>query len=150
MQKPYPPIWIGGGVKSIGRTARYGEYILAFWPSEEEARKLWVPRLQEEGTKWDRSPKLASFTFAYVAEDDDDLQAQLPKLEEAVAFEDPSVDPMGVTVTGSPQRCAARINALAEAGVSHFVVEFQFHGLETVSFGMKQMETFARDVAPLL
>ena len=78
VQKPYPPIWIGGGVKSIGRTARYGEYILAFWPSEEEARNLWVPKLREEGLKWDRNPKLASFTFAYVAQDDEHrtLEAQ--------------------------------------------------------------------------
>lgn len=151
LQKPYPPIWIGGGVKSIARTARYGEYILALWPSEEEARDLWVPRLREEGIKWGRSPKLASFTFAYVAEDDEDLQAQLPKLRETAAFsQDPPVDPMDITVSGSAQRCAARINALTEAGVSHFVVDFRFRGLETVSFGMKQMERFARDVAPLL
>jgi len=111
---------------------------------------LWVPRLREEGIKWGRSPKLASFTFAYVAEDDEDLQAQLPKLRETAAFsQDPPVDPMDITVSGSAQRCAARINALAEAGVSHFVVDFRFRGLETVSFGMKQMERFARDVAPL-
>ncbi len=38
----------------------------------------------------------------------------------------------------------------AEAGVSYFVVEFQFHGQETVAFGMKQMERFARDMGPLL
>jgi probable F420-dependent oxidoreductase len=151
VQKPYPPIWIGAGVKSIGRTARYGEYILALWPSEEEARNLWVPRLAEEGEKWGRNPKLVSFNFAYMAENDDDLQAQLPKLRETVAFsEDPPVDPMDVTVSGSPQRCAARINSLAEAGVSHFVLEFRFRGLETVSFGMKQMERFAEEVAPLL
>jgi probable F420-dependent oxidoreductase len=150
VQKPYPPIWIGGGVKSIRRAARYGEYILCFWPSEEETRTLWVPRLQEEGAKWSRNPKLASFTFAYVAKDERDFQAYLPRLREAVAFENPDVDPMGVTISGAPERCAERINAMAEAGVSHFVVEFQFHGLESVSFGMKQMEIFARDVAPLL
>ncbi len=150
IQKPYPPIWIGGGVKSIERAAQYGEYILSFWPSEDEARDMWVPRLTEAGEKWNRSPQLASFTFAYVAENDRDLEAQLPRLQQAVAFEDSDVDPMGITIIGSPQRCAERINTLAEAGVSHFVVEFQFHGLESVMFGMEQMETFAAEVAPLL
>jgi hypothetical protein len=31
-----------------------------------------------------------------------------------------------------------------------FCFEFQFHGLESVGFGMVQMESFAKDVAPLL
>ncbi len=150
IQRPYPPIWIGGGVKSIGRTARYGEHILAFWPDPDEARNLWIPRLTEEGSKWGRSPKLASFTFGYVSDGDEDLQAQLPKLQAAVAFEDDDVDPLSVTVTGSPERCAEILNSLSTAGVSHFVVEFQFHGLETVEFGMRQMVRFADEVAPLL
>ena len=150
VQKPHPPIWIGGGVKSVERAARYGEYIVPFWPSEELARSLWLPKLREAGAKWDSDPKLATFTFAYVAKDERDFAARLPRLQECVAFEDPGIDPRGVTISGTPERCAERINALAEAGVSHFLIEFQFHGLEPVSFGMEQMETFARDVAPLL
>jgi probable F420-dependent oxidoreductase len=150
IQQPHPPIWIGGGVKSIGRAARYGERILCFWPSEEEARSLWLPRLQEEGDRWGTKPKLTSFTFGYVARDEADFQAKLPTLRQGVAFEDPSVDPLGVTISGVPERCAERIHALMKAGVDHFVVEFQFHGLESVSAGMAQMETFAKEVAPLL
>ena len=74
----------------------------------------------------------------------------MPRLREAVAFENPDIDPLAVTFAGTPERCAEQINALATAGVSHFVVEFQFHGLETVDFGMGQMETFVREVGPLL
>lgn len=150
VQKPYPPIWIGGGVKSIPRAARYGEYILCFWPDEEAARTMWIPKLQEEGGKHGRDVKLASFTFAYVAEDERDFQSVIPRLKEAVAFENESMDPMALTISGSPERCAERMHALSNAGVSHFVVEFQFHGLEPVSFGMRQMERFAREVGPLL
>ena len=150
VQKPYPPIWIGGGAKSIGRTARYGEYVVPFWPSEEEARTVWIPKLEEEGAKWGTDPKLGSFTFAYVAKGEEDFQANLPKLREGVTFQDPNADPMGVTISGVPGQCAERLNTLAGAGISHFLVEFQFHGLEPVAFGMKQMETFAREVVPLL
>jgi alkanesulfonate monooxygenase len=150
VQKPHPPIWIGGGLKSIERTARYGEYILAFWPGEAEAREVWVPRLREEGEKVGRHPKLASFTFAYVADTDADLAVHLPKLRVGVGFEDPSVDPTDITIAGSPARCAERIGALSEAGVDHFVVEFQFHGVEPVRFGMEQMEKFVAEVGPLL
>jgi probable F420-dependent oxidoreductase len=150
VQKPHPPIWIGGGVKSVGRAARYGERIVCFWPSEEESRSVWLPRLREEGAQWGTEPKLTSFTFAYVARDEADFEANLPKLREGVAFEDPRTDPMGVTISGVPERCAERIHALMKAGVAHFVVEFQFHGLEPVSAGMAQMEAFAAEVAPLL
>ena len=150
VQKPYPPIWIGGGLKSVRRAARHGEYILCFWPDEEAARSVWIPKLREEGERSGREVKLASFTFAYVADDERDFQSAMPRLEEAVGFEDASMDPRAITVSGSPERCAERIHALSAAGVAHFVVEFQFHGLETVSFGMRQMERFAREVGPLL
>ncbi len=150
LQKPYPPIWIGGGLRSIPRAARYGDYILAFWPNEEEARSTWLPKLREEGEKYAREVKLASFTFAYVADDEKDLQSVMPRLKEGVGFEDESMDPTAITISGSPQRCAERIQALSSAGISHFVLEFQFHGIESVSFGMRQMERFAHEVGPLL
>ncbi|MBP80933.1 MAG: hypothetical protein CL395_03040 [Acidiferrobacteraceae bacterium] len=150
IQKPYPPIWIGGGVKSIWRAARYGECILAFWLNEDEVRDQWVPKLKEEGAKYGTDPKLASFTFAYVADSQSDLEAYAPKLKTAVAFNQPDIDPRRVTIAGSPEACAEQIRLLHAAGIWHFVVEFQFHGLETPSFAMKQMEKFAKEVAPLL
>jgi probable F420-dependent oxidoreductase len=150
VQDPYPTIWIGGGVKSIERTARYGQYIVPFWPSETETRNLWVPKLREAGDKWQRDPRLGAFTFVYVAENEADFQTMLPRLRDSVAFVDPDTDPLGVTVSGSPERCAERLTALNRAGVDHFVLEFQFHGLETVAFGMEQMKIFAQEVVPLL
>ena len=120
IQKPYPPIWIGGGLKSIWRTAKYGECVLCFWPSPDDARQVWVPKLQEEGAKYGTDPKLATFTFAYVADGEDDFNQRLPQLTNAVAFENPDVDPMQVTISGSPERCAERIKALSDAGVLAF------------------------------
>ncbi|NIR29361.1 MAG: LLM class flavin-dependent oxidoreductase [Gammaproteobacteria bacterium] len=150
VQKPYPSIWIGGGLKSVERAARYGDYILSFWPDEEAARQVWTPNLAAANRKWGRDAKLAAFTFAYAAENESDLERQLPKLREGVAFEDATIDPTAVTVSGSPERCAERIRSLRAAGVSHLVLEFQFHGLDNVDFGMRQMERFAREVVPLL
>ncbi len=150
VQKPYPPIWIGGGVKSIHRAARYGECIVAFWPNEDAVRNEWLPKLKEEGAKWGADPKLTAFTFVYVAKDEKDYQSKLPHLRLAVSFEDETIEPADVTVSGSPEQCAGQIVSLMDAGVWHFVLEFQFHGLESVGFGMAQMESFAKDVAPLL
>ncbi len=150
VQTPHPPIWIGGGPMSIWRAAKYGEYLLAFWPDEEAARNTWCPKLAEEGAKYGRDPKLAAFTFVYVADDDADLATQADRLETAVGFEGGDVSVADVTVAGSPQQCADKLNSLQDAGVSHFVLEFQFHGLETVQFGMDQMRKFSEQVVPLL
>ena len=150
IQKPYPPLWIGGGPMSVWRAAKYGECIVAFWPDEEVTKSMWLPKLKEEGKKYGTDPKLAAFTFVYVADGPADYDTYFPRLKTAVAFEQPDVDPLKVTVSGSPEQCAERIHALHAAGIWHFVLEFQFHGLETVGFGMKQMEKFAKEVAPLL
>ena len=63
VQKKTPPIWMGGGVKSVWRAARFSEYLLCFWPNEEEVRTLWVPKLREEGEKYgtDRGQRLPLF-----------------------------------------------------------------------------------------
>ena len=150
VQKPYPPIWIGGGEKSIPRAARYGECLLAFWPDEEAASTFWIPKLAEAGKEHGTDPKLAAFSFCYVADSDADLARYAPTLDVAVGFGGADVDPAKVAFAGSPEHCAERIRALQAAGVWQFVLEFQFHGLETVGFGMKQMEKFVREVAPLL
>jgi alkanesulfonate monooxygenase len=150
LQKPHPPIWIGGGAKSIERTARYGECLLTFWPSEHDARERWLPQLAEAGARHGTQPKLAAFTFVFVAHGDDELDAVRPIIEQGVTFESEGVDAAAVTLTGSPERCAERVDALRAAGVWHFVLEFQFHGLKDVTFGMRQMERFAREVGPLV
>ena len=145
-----PPIWIGGGVKSIDRAAKYGECIVPFWPSPDDVRDLWKPKLMEAAARFGTTPKLSSFTFAYIADSDEDLEKYMPVLRNCVAFEDPSIEPSNVTISGSPEQCAEKIMALSDAGIDHFVVEFQFHGLESVAFGMNQLEKFATKVAPLL
>ncbi|MCP4317747.1 MAG: LLM class flavin-dependent oxidoreductase [Hyphomicrobiales bacterium] len=148
--QPIPPIWIGGGLASIDRTAKYGRCIVPFWPSPEAVRDVWKPKLSEAAAKYGTDPKLSSFTFAYVADGEADFQKYLPTLRNCVGFEDPSIDPTDVTISGSPEQCAEKFMALSQAGIDHFVVEFQFHGLESVAFGMKQMEKFATKVGPLL
>ena len=150
LQQPHPPIWIGGGLISAWRAARYGECLLAFWPDEEETRDIWLPKLKEEGDKYGSDPKLADFTFVYVADSERDYEKYFPLLKKGVAFEEPNVDPRKVTISGSPEQCAERLHALHDAGVWHFVLEFQFHGIEDVTFGMKHMEKFAERVGPLL
>ena len=66
IQKPYPPIWIGGRAASIPRAGRFAECLDPPWPSLEEARTLYVPRLTEESAKWGRNTKLGGWYYACV------------------------------------------------------------------------------------
>ena len=43
-----------------------------------------------------------------------------------------------------PRLGAERLTALNRAGFDHFVLAFQFHGLETVAFDMEQMKFFPK------
>ena len=55
-----------------------------------------------------------------------------------------------VAIAGSPQHCAERIEEYVEAGISHFLLDFQYHGLTSVDYSMRQMDLFVSEVVPLL
>ncbi len=61
-----------------------------------------------------------------------------------------AIDPRDLAFVGSPEVCAQRIQAYLDAGVTHFVLDFQYHGLTSVEFSMNQMEKFVSEVVPLL
>jgi len=151
VQKPYPPIWMGGGVHSIERAARYAEYIVPFWPTSEEARNVYIPRLREAGERWGTQPKLMSFNFIGVAKDEENLRRDiLPQLKKCVTFENPDAEPEDVAICGMPEQCAQRIKAVQEAGSAHFLIDFNCHGLESVQYMVEQMDLFKERVVPLL
>ena len=150
LQKPFPPIWIGGGEKSVERAARYGEYLLVFWPDESQVENFWIPRLSDAGKNHGTKPKLAAFTFAFVAKDEEELKLHRSLLELGVSFEEEAQNPESVTIAGSPEECAESLRKLHNAGVDHFVLEFQFHGVKDVAFSIEQMKRFRNLVLPLL
>jgi len=51
VQRPHPPIWWAGKVRSIPRAARYAEYFVTFRPRFEEIRDHFVPLLAQENEK---------------------------------------------------------------------------------------------------
>lgn len=149
VQKPYPPIWVGGRVASIPRAGRYAECLDPPWPTVEEARTLYVPRLTEESAKWDRKTKLGGWYYTCVrpagmsAEDLDQWFGVL--MDQEI-----KTDPAEVAIAGSPAQCADKLRAYIDAGVEHFVLDMQRHGLETVESAMEQMTLLAEEVVPLI
>ncbi len=154
VQKPHPPIWYGGGFPAIARASRYAQYLAPFALTPEQVKTEYIPRLEEENGRWGTETKIVLNNFVLIEEDDEKLKNEvLPRLEKCVDFPamiGPDTKAEDVVICGPPERCARLIKELQEAGVSHFLLDFNYHGLESFDFLLRQAELFAEKVAPLL
>jgi alkanesulfonate monooxygenase SsuD/methylene tetrahydromethanopterin reductase-like flavin-dependent oxidoreductase (luciferase family) len=149
-QKPRPPIWWAGGVRSIPRAVRYADCFVTFRPTFEALRTQFVPLLAEENVKQEAHTELACWVYCYVTPDRT-LSAEEIDARFAGGYfaEDPEL-PRDVAVAGSPEQCAARIREYRNAGVSRLVLDLQNHGIDPVASSLEQMAIFREEVAPLL
>src|SRR5207248_141922 len=107
-QKPRPPIWWAGGVRSIPRAARYAEYFVNFRPSFESIRTELVPLLAAENEKQGTRTKLACWVYCHVTPGRELSAEQIDAQFAGYYFTDPP-PPREVTVAGSPEQCAAEL-----------------------------------------
>ena len=151
IQKPWPPIWWGGRAVSIPRTVKYrGEYLAPPWPSLDELRDVYMPKLAAENERMGGNTKMASFVYANIFEKDRS-EAEVnrcygPYL--TIEFEDQNA--FEVLLVGSARQVAEKIRAFMEAGVSHFILDFSRHGIDSTQYNIEQLDAFAEEVVPLL
>lgn len=152
VQKPYPPIWIGGFLPSMTRAARYGRYLVPGNLTVEEIRDAYIPRLTEENPRWGADTRLCLNVNVDILEGEGrPTEETLARLKRAVNFfDDPDIEPEKVAIVGPPGLCAQRIAEYREAGVSHFLLDFQYHGAVSIDYAMAQMELFVEKVVPLV
>ncbi len=150
IQKPYPPIWWGGRQKSIPRAARYCEYLNTIWPPMDEVRNEYIPQLKEETKKWGTSTKLATWLYCRITPDREMPDDEVNKLFGDMMSMEIKVVPSDVSMAGSPEQCAAKLKEYMDAGIDHFVLDFQRHGVDPTEILIEQTELFAQKVAPLL
>ena len=142
LQKPHPPIWVGGRVDAaIRRAARLGdvwfptgfrrpEGLEATEPLGPELIKTRTAYLDQEVVKAGREPGSVGVGFTT-----------------DVAFTDGQPGRTRRTFEGSPEEIAGDFRQYVEAGVKHFVVTFR---CASISLNMESMERFAREVRPLV
>jgi len=139
VQKPHPPIWIGG--ESPAALRRAGRLANAWYPIGSNPRfpvgtlaqfAEYAARVKRYATEAGRDP--SSLDFAYSANWHNDQQAQ--------TLSDGQRRPM----TGTPQQIADDIKRYEELGVRHMMVNLQG---ETQAQTLKRMQRFADRIMPL-
>lgn len=139
VQKPFPPIWIGGeSGPALRRTAQMGDcwYPIGSNPrfplNTVERFADGVKRLARHAEEAGRDP--ATIDLAYLANWPDDVAPIDIAEGERFIF------------TGSAQDLAEDIASLGELGVNHILFNFQ---RETLEETMAAMEHFAEEIRPL-
>jgi len=163
VQKPYPPIWIGGSAeKSLEMIADYANAWLSFWvtPSEFPAA---IDDIHGRLVKRGRDPE--AFTVGteiqvYLADSMDQARAEVePTMR---AFEEGYAGTTGIHLTeeqrtdtlsqiwasslvGSPDDVSELIQSYLDSGCTAFEMKFIYH---TVDHLIEQWTRFQEEVAP--
>lgn len=143
LQRPRPPIWVGGrGARLLRVAARFADSWNAplLTPEEIAERAERLRRYcDEEGRPM---PQISYYGPVWMDEDPDKIRA---RVEKARASENRNVSLYGrVVVYGTPDEVVARLREYEAAGVTHFVCHF---GRADVTKGT---ELFARTVLPAI
>jgi alkanesulfonate monooxygenase SsuD/methylene tetrahydromethanopterin reductase-like flavin-dependent oxidoreductase (luciferase family) len=145
-----PPIWIGGGEKSIERTARWADTLMPLDMTPEQVRELRA-KLDDAAARHDRDRLgLAMMNYLAISDELGWSERVGPSIAKCMAFDKEAGDPEESTFVGRPDRVAELAQQLFDAGMDYIVLDTQFHGLEDVEFAKEQMSRFAEQVAPLL
>ncbi len=148
------PLWVGGAHASVERAARWADVLMPMTPTTAELHELRA-LLDAASAPHARKVGLATLNYAVTSKDRAWIRDHvMPRLRSCLHFEDAGGiqgDEFGGRVmSGDPEEAAAVASGLLAAGSENIILDFQFHGLEGEEYGMRQMEQFAKNVAPLI
>jgi alkanesulfonate monooxygenase SsuD/methylene tetrahydromethanopterin reductase-like flavin-dependent oxidoreductase (luciferase family) len=145
VQKPYPPVWLGGGAPAaVRRAPRLGGGFFGAGSSTTadfaEQVKVLRRSLAEDGRDTDSFPVAKRI---YIAVDDDADRARTRMADALIGVYGQAFGSslMPVTVTGSPADCVRGVQEVADAGAELILLTALFDEAE-------QMERLAAEVIP--
>jgi len=147
VQKPRPPIWLGGGAPpAVRRAPRLGDGFFGAGSSTTAAFADQVTVLHEALAEQGRDP--AGFPVAkriYIAIDDDAERARSRMADALAGVYGPSFGStlLPVTVTGPAADCIKGVQAVADAGAGLILLSVLFDDAA-------QMERLATEVIPFV
>jgi alkanesulfonate monooxygenase SsuD/methylene tetrahydromethanopterin reductase-like flavin-dependent oxidoreductase (luciferase family) len=126
VQKPYPPILIGGGgAKMLRVIAKHADAWDIGFSTPDEIKGQLV-RLREACNEVGRDPNDIENTYqgrVVIAEKDEDALAEAEKWREERHAKKDDWD-WKTAIVGSPEKCVDTLKSLVNVGVSHFTLLF--------------------------
>jgi alkanesulfonate monooxygenase SsuD/methylene tetrahydromethanopterin reductase-like flavin-dependent oxidoreductase (luciferase family) len=153
VQKPHPPVWVGGWMKlAAKRAGKYGEGWIPGWLSPKEMKvgcDILAQTAQENG----RDPKkitIAVEKLATIAKTrDEGLQLALPTLKTSSESYERDIDNMQFAldrhIFGSVDDVRRRVDEFIENGVQHFELKIIYPSMDSLE---RQMTLWAESVLP--
>lgn len=152
VQRPYPPIWVGGGgPKSVAIAAEIGDGWIPPWlaPQEYPAR---IAELNRQAESYRRGPLTVATTMpALIAETDEEARRLAgPSLSVMTTGFAADATPEAIDrsgLIGSPGSIAKRVREYQAAGISAFELRFIYQSLDHL---LDQLGMFASRVIAML
>ena len=130
VQRPRPPIWIGGSSRpALRRVAARGDG--------------WIP----QGTPRKKMPDSIAYLRAQRDEVRPGAEPEIGVITEAMYVGEPDWEVARGTITGPPEKLAESMNEYGAMGVSHLQVRFQSRSIDELC---DQIERFGVEVGPHL
>lgn len=152
VQKPFPPIWVGGGgPKSVEIAAEYASGWLPPWiaPDQYPARIKELKDLAREKGRGDVDYKIATEVYVCLGKTDADAvgfaQKTLGVLSEGFADD---ATPQAISdsgLIGSTKTVREKLETYLAAGVSHYEMKFVYRDIPHF---LEQLKAFAGEIAP--
>jgi probable F420-dependent oxidoreductase len=144
VQKPYPPIWVGGShPNGMRRAVRIGDGFFGAGSQTTMAFSEQVKIVREELAERERDP--STFAIAkrvYIHVDDDPGRAR-ERVAAALSYQYGRGGLEAVAVAGPPAACVAGLREVADAGAEMIL-------LNPLADDAEQIERFAAEVIPEL
>lgn len=153
-QKPYPPIWVGGGgPKSVDIAAEFATGWLPPWISPEgyPERIAELRAAAAEKGRGDVDYTIATEVYACLADTDEEAHRAAARtlgvLPEGFADDATPQAISDAGLVGSPATVADKLQRYVAAGVQHYEMKFIYRDVDDL---LRQMDLFSREVAPAL
>ena len=156
LQKPVPPIWIGGGtLHAIKRAARLGDGWIPGWLTPAEMKKSRA-MLVEEAAKHGRDGSKLPVGLEVITSIAKDRQTAHDRAPGAVATVkaglgnwerkfDRTEDAVDQCIIGDVDDCIRQVEAFKEAGDTHFELRLDYQTMDEL---MEQLDIWSEKVQP--
>jgi len=153
VQKPHPPVWVGGWMKlAAKRAGKYGEGWIPGWLSPKEM-KAGCDLLAETARESGRDPSKITIAVEKLATigktRDEGINLAMPTLKTSSQSYERDIDSMQFAldrhIFGSVSDVRRRIDEFVEAGVQHFELKIIYPTIDSLT---KQMTLWSEQILP--